>query len=767
MLGSPFGLLPKKEIERLSNAWMKDNEELEKELGADSKEVIRAKCRYVTWLFYQQQESIDKMREIHDLAREKLGHSDNDFLSFANAHTQAQFSRPGDDPNITANLYADVIDSLDAIHGSEAAESILPEYVLALHRAGKDDEANVVAQRYLDARTDTKTLPFGEIYKLNLALEGLAKWSVTNSEMISKLQAIRDAHIGPSSASANTNKSLLELQGTWVSRDDDGSSMRMQVSNNRVKLSWLDKSGNVTRGLDAQISARTLGVLKIIEVTMFGSPMPVQTVPYRFQEGDLVSAAGFDGGPTTPRISRWKKVVNQPSKDAGSKPVDKLGDEKHLWQGTLDAGAAKLRLRIEAEKQADGSYKGVMISVDQNNSKLLLDTFEIDDRSMKFAIKQITAKFEGELNDAKDKVKGTFTQGVALPFEMERVEAFEQVKPPNRPQTPKKPYPYTEEEVRFPNKQQEIVLAATLTIPRGEGPFPAAILISGSGPQDRDETLLNHKPFWVIADHLTRNGIAVLRYDDRGTGDSTGTFAEATSADFATDAAAAVEFLLSKDEIDNAKIGLIGHSEGGLIAPMVAVDRDDIAYAVLLAGPGIDGKQVSFTQSRAMMIAEGTPESAADVNDKLLTEIFAAMDEKGELLEEDIEKAVTKYAPQLGGDAVVEPLKARLQNLTGPWMKFFLNYDPAPNLKKTKCPVLALNGEKDTQVLVAPNLDRIKKSLEEGGNPDFEVRALPNLNHLFQNCETGGLSEYFKIEETFDPKTLEMISDWILERFGT
>jgi pimeloyl-ACP methyl ester carboxylesterase len=338
----------------------------------------------------------------------------------------------------------------------------------------------------------------------------------------------------------------------------------------------------------------------------------------------------------------------------------------------------------------------------------------------------------------------------------------------NRPQEPRPPYPYTEEEVTFRNSVEDFDLAGTLTLPAGEGPFPAVVLITGSGPEDRDETIFMHKPFKVIADYLTRNGIAVLRYDDRGVGKSKGSMAEATSLTLAGDAEAAVDYLMHRPEIDSRKIGLAGHSEGGLIAPIVASRNKNIAFIVSLAGPGVTGRDIMLKQARDIMEVSGTDEKQIEESLNINRHLFqmavdepdtrrfakAALDWYGsELDKQGLDPAERKDKMSAFAEGIV--------SVNNPWMRYFIATDPAQFWSKVKCPVLALNGEKDLQVNYEQNLPAIKAALKKGGNRKVKIVALPGLNHLFQHAETGLPAEYIKIEETFSPEVLALMTSWI------
>ena len=327
-----------------------------------------------------------------------------------------------------------------------------------------------------------------------------------------------------------------------------------------------------------------------------------------------------------------------------------------------------------------------------------------------------------------------------------------------RPQEPKKPYPYREEDVGYDNPAGNDRLAATLTIPNGKGPFPAVVLITGSGPQDRDETVFNHKPFLVLADYLTRKGIAVLRADDRGVGKSTGKFDGATTADFATDTEAGVAYLKTRPEIEAHRIGLIGHSEGGIIAPMIAARSRDVAFIVMMAGSSVPGDEILVAQVELLTEASGKSHEEAMKAGAEEEDILSLL--KNNPDPAAFERAVhEKFAQQLPGTRGLATVKA----LESPWLRYFVTYDPAVALRKVTCPVLALNGEKDLQVPPKQNLPAIRAALEAAGNKNFEIDEMPGLNHLFQDAKTGLPKEYGEIEETISPAALEKISGWILK----
>jgi len=437
------------------------------------------------------------------------------------------------------------------------------------------------------------------------------------------------------------------------------------------------------------------------------------------------------------------------------------------WAGVLDIGAIQLRVALHLTRAADGSLTGALDSLDQGANGIPLSNVTENGGSLLIEIKAVGATYKAEWNADGSQISGTFSQGGRdLPL------AFHRGAPPEliRPQNPKKPYPYDEEDVVYDNPQSGNKLAGTLTLPRSPAPHPVVLLITGSGPQDRDEAIMGHRPFLVIADYLTRRGIAVLRVDDRGTGKSTGKFQEATTVDFAGDGRASVEFLKTRKDIDPKQIGLIGHSEGGIIAPMLASQSSDIAFIVMLAGPGVIGEEVLLAQQYLIARAMGTPEDVAEKNRDIQRMMLGVVKEEKDAAEvkRKVHEGVEKLQAGLTEDQrkaqseTIGGLDREIPTLTSSWFRAFLVYDPRPALEKVKVPVLAMNGALDLQVPPHQNLPAIAAALEAGGNPDYQIVKLPHLNHLFQTAQTGSPTEYSKIEETFAPVALQVLGDWIV-----
>ncbi|HWE47496.1 MAG TPA: CocE/NonD family hydrolase [Caulobacteraceae bacterium] len=439
-------------------------------------------------------------------------------------------------------------------------------------------------------------------------------------------------------------------------------------------------------------------------------------------------------------------------------PADLVGD----WWGLLPApGGLQLHFAFHIRADAASTFD----STDQNITGVPIAGVSEAAGKVRFDLKPGIAFFEGQHSADGATIDGQFHQGeAAFPMKLQRGL------PPvvNRPQTPKPPFPYRSEEVGYENTVQKVHLAGTLTLPQGKGPFPVVLMITGSGQQDRDESLLGHKPFWVIADYLTRRGIAVLRVDDRGAGGSTGNFAASTTADFVTDVQAGVAYLKSRPDIDRKHIGLIGHSEGGVIAPIVAAEDPSIAFIVMMAGTGVPGDQILLYQEKWALTSSGM------ASDKV-TRQLATNRKIFDLIETDVDaetahkQVAALLTAQLKADGmppeqVEKGAEQGAAVFTSPWMRYFAKYDPAPTLRRVRCPVLALDGSKDVQVPVELNVPVIKAALKN--NPDATVEVLPGLNHLFQHAGTGMPDEYAKIEETISPEALKIIGDWVMAHAG-
>jgi uncharacterized protein len=445
---------------------------------------------------------------------------------------------------------------------------------------------------------------------------------------------------------------------------------------------------------------------------------------------------------------------------------------KGAWQGTLDVMGSKLRIVFRVEKNTDGSFKTVLDSPDQGAKDIPVNETIIKGDSLFFKVAVVTGGYEGLVQKDGNTVKGIWKQGgMSFPLDLSRTDQAPAV---NRPQEPKPPFPYREEEVTFQNAKAGILLSGTLTLPEQGGPFPAVVMISGSGPQDRDEAIFGHKPFRVIADYLTRRGIAVLRYDDRGTAKSTGDFSKATSVDLASDALSAVEFLGTRNDIVSGKIGLAGHSEGAIIAPMAANQSKNAAFVVLLAGPGMTGEKLLYLQAAAISRALGADQATIAKNETMQKKIFnVVMGEKNDTAaEKELRGIMNEAAKAMSAEEKARTgfneamIDGQIKQVMSPWFRYFLSYDPLVELRRLRCPVLALWGEMDLQVPPKENVPPVEAALKKAGNSGAVLKVLPGLNHLFQTSSTGSVSEYGSIEETFSPAALTIIGDWIVEKTG-
>jgi pimeloyl-ACP methyl ester carboxylesterase len=443
-----------------------------------------------------------------------------------------------------------------------------------------------------------------------------------------------------------------------------------------------------------------------------------------------------------------------------------------IWMGTLSAMGQELRVVFTVSVDEGGTYVATMGSPDQGAEGIPVPEAVLDGTAVRFGVPAVAGTYEGTLGD-DGKLVGQWSQaGAQFPLTLERVSEAPVIARPQEPQPAVSLY--RSENVTFQNAGAGISFGGTLTAPNEGGPFAAVILISGSGPQDRNETIFGHRPFLVLSDHLTKQGIAVLRVDDRGVGMSQGNLSQATSRDLADDVLAGIAFLKSRPEIDPARIGLLGHSEGALIAPMVAAESPDVAFIVLLAPPGLPGEQVLYDQARR--IGEGAGEDPEAIERgrviqerafevlKVETDPVVVFEKLRGVFRESVAELPEATQAELAGslDAFVD---GQARQISTPWFRFFLTYDPVPALMKVKCPVLAAWGAKDLQVSPEVNRGPVEKALAEGGNADHDVVTFDSLNHMFQTAETGLPTEYPKITETMSPEVMGLVGEWIVKRF--
>ncbi|MDO6389970.1 alpha/beta fold hydrolase [Pontibacter sp. BT731] len=435
------------------------------------------------------------------------------------------------------------------------------------------------------------------------------------------------------------------------------------------------------------------------------------------------------------------------------------------WHGTLEAPGARVTIIFRLNSSESGQLTATMDIPMQGVKGMAIPETELKKDSLYLGVPGGGFAYAGKIT-GPETINGSWKQaGMAFPLSLAKGEPTEA----KRPQMPAKPYPFQEQEVTVENKAAGITLAGTLSIPAGKGKHPAVILFTGSGRQDRDMTLLGHKPFLVLADHLTRQGFAVLRLDDRGAGKSGGNHTMATTQDFVSDAQAAYAFLKTHQQVNPKKIGLLGISEGALIASSVAAANTDVAFVVLMAGSAVPGVDLLVSQNEAILKSQ-LPEATLQKYLQLRraqfevaasdAEVFEAA-QKIRVLEQEARANLEEKDQQLAVMLSPQAENAVVAQITTPWMRHFLAYDPAPALQQLKMPVLALNGSKDLQVPAAANLAATEKALKAAGNKRYTIKELSGLNHIFQNADTGQVHEYATIEETMAPAALDTMSAWM------
>ncbi|HKW15741.1 MAG TPA: alpha/beta fold hydrolase [Candidatus Krumholzibacteria bacterium] len=490
------------------------------------------------------------------------------------------------------------------------------------------------------------------------------------------------------------------------------------------------------------------------------------------KDGKQIDGTLTQGGEQIPLTFARAAATTTPPATAAT-PTPQVASQPFAgdWAGALDAGAQKLRILLHLS-YTGAAWGGSMESPDQGTGAIPLSMVSVDGAKVRVEVSSIGGVYEGTLNADGKSITGTWAQGgLSFPLNLARGDAST-LQAPNRPQEPKAPLPYDTEEVSYPNPRAKITLAGTLTKPRTGGPFPVVLLITGSGPQDRDENVMTHKPFLVLSDYLTRQGIAVLRVDDRGVGKSTGNFAASTTKDFVDDVLAGVEYLKTRKDVNAKKIGLIGHSEGGIIAPIVASRSKDVSFIVMMAGVGVHADDLLVRQLSDLARVNGA-------SDQVIGYVGAATRRMCQIAASPADSAsVQKQCAAVSDSlktqlAALDPTKAEMagqqangiaQLITSRWSRYLLTLRPEETLRNVKQPVLAINGSLDLQVSSKMNLPTIEKALKDGGNKDVTVQELPGLNHLFQTATTGSPMEYGKIEETISPVALKTMGDWIVAR---
>ncbi len=550
----------------------------------------------------------------------------------------------------------------------------------------------------------------------------------------------------------NDPAAVNNVVGDWVGE--------LKIPNSSLRL-WLaverDAEGNLQANLDSV--DQTPGRKMVVE------DISVQGNELSFK---IPGISAKYNGQWNERIQQWQGRFEQGRSFnlnfiRGKPKADPFYPELiGKWQTVISGHP--LIIRIESNEMGT---KAVLDSPDEGVSGLPISALTFNNGEISFNIPTAKLTFNGAFADSASQFSGQWVQqGQPLRnLTFVKLDDLSVYPTPKRTQHPTGPQPYLSKFVTFENAEAKgVVLAGTLTLPEGKGPFPAAILISGSGPQDRDETFMGHKPFAVIADHLTRNGIAVLRYDDRGVEQSTGDFHSATSLDFASDANAAFHYLAKLENISSNAIGMIGHSEGGVIAPLASDNNNDLAFIVLLAGPGVNTLDLMLAQQRAIAKSQNIPEEKVEKIQLISRQIMEQVrDSKSE---DSAIKAVSKILSEKNLaliDTEPEQKLALLESYTNPWYRYFMSYNPAKHFNNEDLPILALYGELDVQVTAKENLAGLTNILQ--GHRDATIKLLPSLNHMFQQAQTGSMDEYRQIEQTFSPEALSLMSDWLNQRF--
>lgn len=447
------------------------------------------------------------------------------------------------------------------------------------------------------------------------------------------------------------------------------------------------------------------------------------------------------------------------------------------WEGGITVLGGRLIIIVVLTDDAN-AFKGTIDVPQQGGKGLPLTNLRVEPTKIhfEFGAGAGSATFDGELKDGV--ISGKFEQaGITGTFDLKRPDPGAKPESGAAPPAPVAPPPYKEEEVTL--KSGAVTLAGTLSLPASGKPGPAVVMITGSGAQNRDEEIFGFRPFWVIADYLTRHGIAVLRCDDRGVGGSTGSTVQSTPADFADDALAGVRYLQGRPEVDKTRVGLMGHSEGGMVAPMLAARVSDIAFIILMSGPGLTGEQIMLAQSELVGRPAGRTDEQIRRNQEIQRKMFASArsgtgwNEVEAMIRVEL-KAVVDAMPEAQRKAlgdqekfVAARVNGQLASAQSPWFKFILDFDPATVLEKVRCPVLALFGEHDVQVPAGPNRAAMERAFARGGFKNYRIEVFPRANHLYQDSDTGGVNEYARLKKEFVPGFLDLVGSWIIAQPGT
>lgn len=441
-----------------------------------------------------------------------------------------------------------------------------------------------------------------------------------------------------------------------------------------------------------------------------------------------------------------------------------------IWEGKVNVGT-DLRVVFTLKQDRNKEFTAIMDLPDQGMNGIVSKDVIVNKDSLVINIIEFQGCYSGKLIN-QTTITGNWKQGITTALQLNKVEKVDLI---HKPQTPLPPFSYKSEDVIYGNSDGSIQYGATITIPFGEGPFPAVVLITGSGQQNRDEEISGHKPFAVIADYLTKNGFAVLRVDDRGVGQTAGDVASSTTLDFAGDVSTGLDYLISRKEIDKKRLGLIGHSEGGMIAPMLAAKRKDISAIVLLAAPGKNTTEIMIEQNEAFYTSSGLSEEYVGSYMGLYGAIIRLMKNNPDKetaktrVTAEVENWLKKYPVNIvvATTGIINDNKKALfieglvEALGSPWFQYFLNYEPQQFLEKLTCKVLALNGNRDIQIFAKSNLAGIEAALKKSKSKGYQIKEYDGLNHLFQKCNACTVREYGSLQETISIDVLKDITAWL------
>ena len=516
----------------------------------------------------------------------------------------------------------------------------------------------------------------------------------------------------------------------------------------------LDSLNQAVYGMEASKVARDEDTLRF-EIAGVGAKFQGKIEPGRRS----IRGVWEQGGIGLPL--KFERRAGNGGRRAAASAVSKV---EGTWQGAIEVTNMRMRLQMHVSHDDKGKLLASVDSLDQGIQGIPASNVSESEGELSFEIPVFQAEYRGKLSASKDEIAGEWTQNDSV----EKLDFHRSDRPlePRRPQNPAKPYPYTSEEVAFSVDGGKVTLAGTLTIPQGSGPFPAAVFVGGSGPLDRDETIAGHKPFLVLADALTRKGIATLRYDKRGVAGSSGNSEQATMRDLADDAQAALAYLRARKEVDSKRTGILGHSEGGIIAAQVAAREIDVDWLVLLATPATTGERTLLRQSELIARAGGLPEEQIARSQKFDSQAYAAVREEKnpKALEAKLNALIEKS--ELNAAMPAAALQAQVRTMSTPWFREFLDFDPMPLLQQLKGPVLAINGDRDLQVDASDSVPLLRQAYEKSGNKDFMVIEIEGVNHLFQKAQSGAPALYGAIEETIAPEVLNAITRWLDRQFA-